>query len=248
MLVCHSHWVCLWRPGSRRLVLMVYVCLRFPENMATHVPHFRGVLFHALAAALHLTGVYCQIGHHLNLRNLPSCFLFLVIATPNWFGLFWIEQLIKILLKLKYFPVQYPDCGSSNFLIEANVWQNSTIMNYYGGAEIKMKSSATGGDSAFVIGYVETCRPSSQSEQLLNFVSISGAYSRLIVCLFASVINVIFQGLLVPRRQHTCSVWIQDVGFAPPPCFCYYKHICLYWHWHNSLQSVLWVTRTLFLL
>ena len=71
MLVCHSHGeVCLWRPGSRRLVLMVYVCLRFPENMPTHAPHFRGVWFHAPAAALHLTR-FCWLScYHLTLRNL----------------------------------------------------------------------------------------------------------------------------------------------------------------------------------
>lgn len=44
MFVCHSHGkVCLWRPRSRRLVLMIYVCLWFPENMPTHASHFRGV-------------------------------------------------------------------------------------------------------------------------------------------------------------------------------------------------------------
>lgn len=61
--------VCLWRPGSRRLVLMVYVCLQFPENMPTHVPHFRGVWFHAPAAELH-----CWLScYHVTLRNLPFC-------------------------------------------------------------------------------------------------------------------------------------------------------------------------------
>ena len=44
MFVCHSHGkVCLWPPRSRKLVLTIYVCLRFLENMPTHAPHFRGV-------------------------------------------------------------------------------------------------------------------------------------------------------------------------------------------------------------
>lgn len=36
-------WRSSWHPGSRRLVVMVYVGLWFPENMPTHAPHFRGV-------------------------------------------------------------------------------------------------------------------------------------------------------------------------------------------------------------
>lgn len=66
--VSEPFWeVCLWRSGSRRLVPMVYVCLQFPENMPTHVPHFRGVWFHMPAAELH-----CWLScYHVTLRNLP---------------------------------------------------------------------------------------------------------------------------------------------------------------------------------
>lgn len=46
VLVCHSRGVCLWHPGSYRLVLKVYVCLQFQENVPAHVPHFWGVWFH----------------------------------------------------------------------------------------------------------------------------------------------------------------------------------------------------------
>lgn len=40
---CWCVTVCLWHSGSHRRVLLLYVCLRFPENMPTHAPHFRGV-------------------------------------------------------------------------------------------------------------------------------------------------------------------------------------------------------------
>lgn len=55
VLVCHSRGVCLWHPGSYRLVLMVYVCLQFQENVPAHVPHFWGVWFHMPVVTLTLS-------------------------------------------------------------------------------------------------------------------------------------------------------------------------------------------------
>lgn len=63
----------------------------------------------------------------------------------------------------------------------------------------------------------ETCRSSSQSEQLLNLVFISGAYSHLIVCLFGSAINVIFQGLLFLEGHILAQFESRMLGLPFPP-------------------------------